>query len=249
MCIRMLRLKATDLAPQFPEDGKLAFPAQDSRSDRMAKQNASGKHIWLTDSAGTQPPKPQATEGDFKKWGGSTDLQQAQYLVRAFLVLSELDLDRAYIYWFNDEDVASVHASSGLTRHYSRSLLSTRWRPSRATLGGYRFARVVTKKPGELYVSNSGTERSPLVDLGRMVANRRGPQGYHAPGSSFGGRTKRAEQWPVRPWRPNRCDGRASRRRDRVGDQRIACLSLATICSLPKMKAGTSRGRGAAACR
>ena len=107
---------------------------------------------WLTEFGWDSTTKPQAKEGDFKKWVGVTDLQQAQYLVRAFLILSELDLDRAYIFWFNDEDVASVHASSGLTRHYQ-------FKPSfhaiahlLAGLGDYRFGRIVTKKPGELYV-------------------------------------------------------------------------------------------------
>ena len=106
----------------------------------------------MTEFGWDSTTKPQATEGDFKQWVGVTDLQQAQYLVRAFLIFSTLDLDRAYIYWFNDEDVASVHASSGLTRHYQPKPSFHAVAHLFATLGEYRFERVVTEKPGELFV-------------------------------------------------------------------------------------------------
>jgi hypothetical protein len=136
----------------FPEDSKLEFLPKIHEVISWRDQNAPGKQIWLTEFGWDATTKPQATEGDFKKWVGSTDLPQAQYLVRAFLVLSELDLDRAYIYWFNDEDVASVHASSGLTRHYQPKPAFHAVAHLFARLGEYRFQREVTKKPGELYV-------------------------------------------------------------------------------------------------
>ena len=66
--------------------------------------------------------------------------------------LLQLDLDRAFIFWFNDEDVASVHASSGLTRHYQPKPSFHAVAHLLATLGDFRFDRVVTEKPGELYV-------------------------------------------------------------------------------------------------
>ncbi len=136
----------------FPEDAKLEFLPKIHEVISWRDQNAPGKQIWLTEFGWDSTTKPQATEGDFKKWVGVTDLQQAQYLVRAFLVLSELDLDRAYIYWFNDEDVASVHASSGLTRHYQPKPSFHAVAHLFATLGEYRFTRAVTKKPGELFI-------------------------------------------------------------------------------------------------
>ncbi len=136
----------------FPEDTKLEFLPKIHEVISWRNHHAPGKQIWLTEFGWDATTKPQATEGDFKKWVGSTDLQQAQYLVRAFLVLSELDLDRAYIYWFNDEDVASVHASSGLTRHYQPKPSFHAVAHLFARLGEYRFNRVVTRKPDELLV-------------------------------------------------------------------------------------------------
>jgi hypothetical protein len=136
----------------YPEDPKLEFLTKIHEVIAWRNQDAPDKEIWLTEFGWDSTTKPQAKEGDFKKWVGVTDLQQAQYLVRGLLVLSELDLDRAYIYWFNDEDVASVHASSGLTRHYQPKPSFYAVGHLLKTLGDYRFSRVVTKKPGELYV-------------------------------------------------------------------------------------------------
>ena len=47
-----------------------------------------------------------------------TDEQQAQWLVRSFLLFSAMDVDRAYLFFHNDEDQASLHAASGLTCHF-----------------------------------------------------------------------------------------------------------------------------------
>ncbi len=42
-------------------------------------------------------------------WQGVTDLQQAQYLVRSFLAFAGRDVQRAYIYFYDDrEDCAYV---------------------------------------------------------------------------------------------------------------------------------------------
>jgi hypothetical protein len=35
-------------------------------------------------------------KGDFARWVGVSDEQQAQYMVRSFLVLWAMDVDRAY---------------------------------------------------------------------------------------------------------------------------------------------------------
>jgi hypothetical protein len=136
----------------FPEDPTLEFLPKIREVVSWRNQNAPGKPIWLSEFGWDSTTKPQATEGTFKKWVGVTDLQQAQYLVRAFLIFSTLDLDRAYVYWFNDEDVASVHASSGLTRHYQPKPSFHAVAHLLATLGEYRFERVITEKPGELFV-------------------------------------------------------------------------------------------------
>ena len=54
--------------------------------------------------ATTATTKPQEKTGNFAKWVGVTDEQQAQWLVRSLLVFSAMPVERAYIYFFNDED-------------------------------------------------------------------------------------------------------------------------------------------------
>jgi len=54
-------------------------------------------------------------------------------------------VDRAYQFWFNDEDQPSMHASSGLTRNYEpkpsfHAAAHLRW-----ALGRYRWARDVRR--------------------------------------------------------------------------------------------------------
>ena len=57
------------------------------------------------------------------------------------LIFASMDIDRAYLYWFNDEDKPSVHASAGLTRHYQPkpSFHAVAWLMK--SLGDYRYVK------------------------------------------------------------------------------------------------------------
>lgn len=136
----------------FPEDPGIVFLKDIEKVIAWRNANAPGKPVWLTEfgyDASTQPPMK---EGTFKDWVGVTDEQQARYLVRAFLTLSELDLDRAYIYFFNDQDQPSLHASSGITRNFEPKPSFHALAHLQSTLGDYRFSKVITKEPGQIYV-------------------------------------------------------------------------------------------------
>lgn len=145
----------------FPEDPKIRYLKELEDLAAWRDQHAPEKPIWITEfgwDCSTQKPDPNT---EFKKWVGVTDTQQAQYLVRSTLVFMSMPLARAYIYWFNDEDKASVHAAAGLTRH---------WKPKESywavahlykTLGDYRFAKAREKKPGEVYVYEFEHEKEP----------------------------------------------------------------------------------------
>jgi hypothetical protein len=77
------------------------------------------KEVWVTEFGWDASTKTQAKTGDFAKWDGNvSDEKQAQYLVRAFLVFAAMDVNRAYLYFFNDADEPSFHASSGITRNF-----------------------------------------------------------------------------------------------------------------------------------
>lgn len=81
--------------------------------------HAAGKPVWITEfgwDASTQ--KPPAT-GEGSEFVPNTDLQQAQYLVRSLLMFSAMDVAKAFVFFFNDDDAPSLHAASGITRKFA----------------------------------------------------------------------------------------------------------------------------------
>ncbi|MCW3097877.1 MAG: hypothetical protein JWL77_3495 [Chthonomonadaceae bacterium] len=135
----------------YPEDPSIKYlpPVTDTIAWRNA--HAPGKQIWITEFGWDSTTKPNLPTGDFSRWVGSTDTQQAQYLVRSFLVFSTLDVDRAYLYYYDDEDAPTLHASSGLTRHFTPKPSFYAVSHLYATLGDYRFTRAVVQETGSLY--------------------------------------------------------------------------------------------------
>ena len=134
----------------FPEDPRLKEYLPDIR--RLCEwrdAHAPGKEVWLTEfgyDSATHPPDPKT---EFKQWVGVTDEQQAQWTVRSWLLFATLPVQRAYLYFFNDEDAAQIHGASGLTRHFQPKPAFHAAAHLQRTLGDYRFARVVLDRPGE----------------------------------------------------------------------------------------------------
>ncbi len=128
----------------FPEDKNLPkFMRDIDELIQWRDQNAAGKEAWVTEfgwDASTKSPLP---EGDFAKWQGNTDIEQAQWLVRTYFLLATRDVERAYLYFFNDEDAPQLHASSGITRNYEPKPSFYALAHLYRTLGDFRFARVI----------------------------------------------------------------------------------------------------------
>lgn len=140
----------------FPEDPSIDYLKIIDEAIAWRDQNAVGKEIWVTEFGyDACTPEAMNKRADwFLKldWQGSTELQQAQYIVRSFLVFAERDVRRAYIYYYDDNDSANTHGASGLTRKFAPKPAFWAVKQLYQTLGEYRFARVVTKKTGELFV-------------------------------------------------------------------------------------------------
>jgi hypothetical protein len=123
-------------------------------------ENAAEKELWLTEFGWDASTKPAPATGTFAKWEGSTETQQAQWIVRAWMIAARLGLDRAYLYFFNDSDDAHVHGSSGLTRNFvpKPAYYSVAW--LQGSLGEYRFSRVLREDAAEgwAYEFVHGTE-------------------------------------------------------------------------------------------
>ena len=134
----------------FPEDPKLPHYLQDVEAlCRWRDAHAPGKPVWITEFGYDSSTKPAEKSGDFAKWVGVTDEQQAQWLVRSLLVFSAMPVERAYIYYFNDDDKPSLHASSGITRHFQPKPSYYALAHLQRALGEYRFDHVVTDGPGQ----------------------------------------------------------------------------------------------------
>ncbi|MBN1124659.1 MAG: hypothetical protein JXA82_06605 [Sedimentisphaerales bacterium] len=136
----------------YPEDPSIRYLKEAQEIIDWRNRNAPGKKVWITEFGWDASTKPAPKEGTFKDWIGSTELEQARYLVRSFLVFSAMDLDRAYMFWFNDTDQPQVHGSSGLTRNYTPKPSFYAMAYLYRTLGDYRFDGIVIQKTGDLYV-------------------------------------------------------------------------------------------------
>ena len=148
----------------FPEDPKLPHYLQDvSDLCRWRDANAPGKPVWVTEFGYDSSTKPAAATGDFSKWVGVTDTQQAQWLVRSLLVFSTMPVERAYIYFFNDEDEPGLHSSSGITRHFKPKPSYWALGHLQRMLGGYRFERIVTNQPATLRVQEYRNDSNKII--------------------------------------------------------------------------------------
>jgi len=136
----------------FPEDPKIKFLREIRDVIAWRDKHAPGKAVWLTEFGWDACTKPPPTSGDFAKWESSTETQQAQWLVRAFLVFARIGLERAYVFFFDDKDEPHVHGSSGITREYKPKPSFYALAHLFQTLGEYRFERVLVEREGDLYV-------------------------------------------------------------------------------------------------
>ncbi len=156
-------------ARSYPEDPQIDYLKVVDAAIDFRNREAPDKEVWITEFGydACTPEAMDKREGWAKKlnWEGQTELQQAQYLVRSFLCFSEMDVERAYLYYFNDKDQASVHAASGLTRNFEPKPSYWAVKQLYEILGDYRFHRVASKnsKTGYVYEYKPDNEASPWV--------------------------------------------------------------------------------------
>ena len=152
----------------YPEDPKIEFLKSVEALIAWRNANAAGKEVWVTEFGWDASTKPNRPTGEFAKWNGNvSDVKQAQYLVRAFLTFAMMDVTRAYLYFFNDSDEPSFHASSGITRNFQPKASFYAVAHLYRSLGDYRFSQAVVKKEGEasalLFAHSSESKKKILV--------------------------------------------------------------------------------------
>lgn len=137
----------------FPEDKALPkFMRDIDELIAWRNEHAVDKEIWLTEFGWDSSTKSPPTTGDFAKWQGNTDIEQAQWLVRSFLLLATKDVGRAYLYFFNDDDAPQLHGASGITRNYVPKPSFYAVAHLFKTLGDYRFSRIIDVANSEALV-------------------------------------------------------------------------------------------------
>jgi hypothetical protein len=137
----------------YPEDPQLPdYLAAVERLCRWRDEHMPEKPVWITEfgyDSSTRRPDPI---GRSARWVGVSDLQQAQWLVRSLLVFSAMPVERAYLFFFNDEDEPRMHGSSGLTRFFQPKPAFHAVAHLQRILGDFRFQRIVTADEGRLRV-------------------------------------------------------------------------------------------------
>ncbi|MCA1946749.1 MAG: hypothetical protein LDL55_01355 [Armatimonadetes bacterium] len=144
-----------------PEDERLRYLKDVQTAIEWRDRNLPGRPLWVTEfgyDASTATPKP---DGDFAKWVDVSDEEQARFIVRSFLLFASMDVQRAYLYWFNDDDTPQLHGSSGLTRHYAPKPAFHAVAHLMATLGEFRFVRKVAERRDDLYVFEFENAQEP----------------------------------------------------------------------------------------
>ncbi|MRG45193.1 hypothetical protein GFS24_08705 [Chitinophaga sp. SYP-B3965] len=140
----------------WPEDTTADYLKVVQETIDWRNTTAPGKEVWVTEFGyDACTPDMMSTRKDWMlklDWQGHTDLQQAQYLVRSFLAFANMDINRAYLYFYNDDNEASFHAASGLTRKFEPKMSFYAVKQLYETLGSYRFNRVVKQEYGQAYV-------------------------------------------------------------------------------------------------
>ena len=72
-----------------------------------------------------------------------------------------MPVERAYIYFFNDNDKPGLHASAGITRHFQPKPSFHALAHLQRALGDYRFQQVVINEPGKLRVQEYRHGQTP----------------------------------------------------------------------------------------
>ena len=137
----------------YPEDSSVPYLSRIQDMINWRNANAPGRELWVSEfgwDCSTQKPDPK---GDMAKFITCTDEEQAMWLVRSYLLFSEMGIDKAFVYFFNDADKPSFHACSGITRNFQPkpSYHSIAWMLRH--LADYRFggALMRSEKDGYLF--------------------------------------------------------------------------------------------------
>ena len=149
----------------YPEDAKVPYLSSVQKLIDWRDANAKGKPVWVTEFGWDSSTKKPDPKGEWAKWQGSTDEEQARYTVRSFLIFSRMGVDKAYAYFFNDSDEPKLHAASGLTRNFQPkpAYHAVAWMLK--NMADYRFSRVLLESADAGYAYEFTPEKPDAPKL------------------------------------------------------------------------------------
>lgn len=131
----------------YPEDPYIDFLKDIQAVLDWRDKHAPDKQVWINEYGWDASTRDAPKDGTFKDWVDVSDEQQAAYLVRATLIFMGMGLDRGYIFFFDDEDKPSVHASSGIMRHGKPKPAWYMLKQLQELLGDFIFVEAEKEKP------------------------------------------------------------------------------------------------------
>ncbi|CAN5851529.1 hypothetical protein BH11VER1_BH11VER1_15000 [soil metagenome] len=144
----------------YPENPAVPFLSSVQKLLDWRNANAPGKPVWVTEFGWDSSTKKPDPKGDWAKWIGSTDDEQARWTVRSFLLFAAMGVEKAFVYMHNDDDKPQLHAASGLTRNYEPkpAYHAVAWMLK--SLENYRFSRIIQQSLENGYVYEFTPEKT-----------------------------------------------------------------------------------------
>ncbi|QQE09920.1 hypothetical protein JD969_10350 [Planctomycetota bacterium] len=147
----------------YPEDTQATYFEVVEDVINWRNSFAEGKEVWVTEFGYDASTKNPSDSGQFKNWVDVTDRQQAQYLVRSYAAFAKLDVERAYMYWFDDKDRPELYGSSGITRNGVPKESYWALEQMQTLLGDYRFDEVIREDNVYVYSFVNGENENDEI--------------------------------------------------------------------------------------
>jgi hypothetical protein len=149
----------------YPENPAVPYLSRVQELLEWRNAHAPGKPVWVSEFGWDASSQSPPATGDDAKFLDSTDEEQAMWLVRSFFLFSGMGVEKAFVFFFNDNDKYSFHAASGLTRNYQPkpAYHTVAWMFGH--LKDYRFRRIVQASLTDGYVYEFAPEKpeSPTI--------------------------------------------------------------------------------------
>lgn len=159
-----------------PEDPSSTYLQRVQEMADYRKKHDPQAELWITEFGWDGTDKKPS--GDHAKFQPNTPAEQARYLVRSILLLASMDVQRAYVYFFNDDDEASLHAASGLTTKFEPKPAYHALAQLQELLGAYRYERTISRDPWILEFQHASDPDERIRAGWARMAGATAPEGW-----------------------------------------------------------------------